>query len=144
MSLNQNGFDFTNTSSGDPWDTGTLFAETDFDLRLITSDFVGVKGEAVIADQPKGRVLACDVIFRDYPTRADLDTDLVNLASQAGQLNGTLTQVLPSDGDNPPSTFPNCVFLGVQWDPPGPFWDGSGQHGWCLFGRLRWRQTDRN
>lgn len=139
MSINQNGYTFTNSVSGNPWDTGILVAETDFDLAVIQSKFMGVQGEALITDQPKGRFLTCDVAFRDYPYRTDLDNDLLSLAAQAGQLTGTLEQVLATDTYQ----FPNCTFLGVFWEPPGPFYDGSGQHGWCLFGKLRWRQTNR-
>lgn len=134
MSLTHDGFAFFSH------DHGLVTAETDFEMEVITGQFMGVLGESHLIDEPKGRLLGCDITFTDYSDYSDLEDDMLTLASKAGRLTGTLTQTIGSDS----TTFAKCTFLGLTQSPRGAFFDGSGVHGWTLFARLHWRQRNRS
>jgi hypothetical protein len=132
--LSQDGFYFLGL------DHGLVTPETDWDFNVIASNFMGILGEAHILDEPKGRNLNCELIFNEYNSRYDLYSDLLTINQQVSYLVDDLTVTIGGDV----TVFPQCTFLGILTDPKGPFLDGSGQNGWILFSRLRWRQRTWN
>lgn len=101
---------------------------------------MGVLGESHLIDEPKGRNLICEITFQNYATHDLLKADLDTLAAKSGKLTGTLSITLAGNT----TTYAKCTYVGVVIAPPGPFFDGSGVHGWVAFAALQWRQRNRS
>lgn len=131
MSLSQDAFSFLNAPH-------LPVVGGRFDLPITVGQFFGVRGESHIIGEPYGRDLSCEITLQNYATIALLEAALHHYAIRAGRLTGTLTETLGGFSRQ----FPKCTFLGFE---PGsePFVDGSGVHGWVMFGRLLWRQRQR-
>jgi len=118
---------------------GLITAIGPHDLPIAVGQFFGVEGESHIVGKRYGRHLVCEVTFSSYASRQALQAALDVMSSYAGSLTGTVTQTI--GGDTVP--FADCTFLGFEPSSPA-FYEGSGVHGWVMFGALRWRQRMPN
>lgn len=118
---------------------GMITAIGPHDLPIAVGKFFGVVGESHIVGSRYGRDLVCDVTFSGYANRAALQTALDLMSDYNGALTGTVIQNISSDI----TLFNECTFLGFEPARPA-FLEGSGVHGWVMFGRLRWRQRRPN
>ncbi len=104
-----------------------------FQRPVSTKTWYGVAGALTLIGANTVRECVVEATMTNYPTLVNFEnavTVMVNAMDNA--LRGTLY----IDG----IPYPRCVFFG--WEPAAPpFYDGSGQHGWTQFGRLRWVQT---
>lgn len=93
----------------------------------------GVAGALTLVGANTLRECVVEGTLTNYPTLVNFENaQTVMVEATDNALKGTLN----IDGIQ----YPRCLFLG--WEPAAPpFWDGSGQHGWTQFGRLRWQQT---
>ena len=93
----------------------------------------GVKGALTLVGANTVRECIVDGTMTNYPTYTNMENaNETMLAALDAALKGTLN----IDGIQ----YPRCLFLG--WEPSAPaFYDGSGQHGWTQFVRLKWQQT---
>lgn len=130
--LSHDGFTFTHRH-------GLIVPEGPPEPQIVVGRFFGVDGEAHIVGGTWGRELFCEYTLDGYNGRFELYDALGILESRIGVLTGDLT--IDIDGDI--VVWPDCTFLGFRPIPSGPFLDGSGVHGWTLFGQLMWRQRRR-
>lgn len=98
---------------------------------LIIGAFNGVLGVSIIADESKEQPISCRCVLQDYDTLAELETSIDALRFQQGKLSGTLSVT-----GNLAREYQRCTF--VAFDVERIFYDGSGVHDWCCFGRLTW------
>lgn len=103
------------------------------ELPISVGRFPAVKGTSHLIGQLQDRPLECQYILKGYEDPEDLQDVLDEIDGKAGELTGTLTET-----GNYGQTYENCTFIG--FDRGIPFKDGSGQHDWCVEGRLRWIQ----
>lgn len=103
----------------------------DFDFKESVNTYWGLTGGTVNYSPPETRILTIDVTIRGFTTQTLLLQSIAVLRSRITRLGGTLTV----DG----IAWPQCAFIG--FDTKGPqFFDGSGYHGWCRQGTLKFRQ----
>lgn len=108
---------------------GTL-KESPWEQPVGVQSYFGVIGEQHLVGRIQGRDLEIDIMLFNAANEAALRTATTAIAAQQG-LSGTLTV----NG----LTWGNVRFVGFT-PSEAPFLDGSGQHGWCVRGVLRFRQ----
>lgn len=108
-----------------------------WDAQIVQEAFFGVSGEAHLVGFTGGRDLICNYDIIGALTSTLLGQQLVAIDQVILQLTGDLTI-----NGNIVGVYPKCTFLGYERAPM--FFDGSGVNGWCVFGRLRWRQRNQN
>ena len=92
----------------------------------------GVKGALTLVGANTVRECTTEVTLTNYASYQLMEYDIqVMVVYTDNALSGTLN----FDG----ILYPKCLFLGYEQSAPA-FYDGSGQHGWTQFGRLRWLQ----
>ncbi len=92
----------------------------------------GVKGALALVGANTTRDMSTDCTMTNYPLYELLEQDIQTMVIYTDNaLSGTLN----FDG----ILYPKCLFLGYEPGAPA-FYDGSGEHGWTQFGRLRWLQ----
>jgi hypothetical protein len=107
----------------DPWD-----------MPIQSFQVPGLYGVAHLIDKTKGRHLSCYLRYQGFETYALLEEGLANLDG----VNGTLTGNVYFTGTLA-GVFPRCTFLGFERTMPIKY-DGSGENGWWVEGRLHWIQ----
>lgn len=98
---------------------------------LIQSQFNGVYGIGIIADESKVQQVWCRAWIEGYESVALLQAAVDAIQLKQGQLTGTLTVSGPAAIE-----VPKCTF--AAFDPERPFFDGALVHGWVCRGRLVW------
>lgn len=98
---------------------------------LIVSQFNGVYGVGIIADESKGQTIWCRAWIEGFETLALCMAAVDAIQLQQGQLTGTLNVSGPAA-----MQIEKCTF--ASFEPERPFYDGSLQHGWVCRGRLAW------
>jgi hypothetical protein len=104
-----------------------------WDAQVVAEQFFGVAGEAHLIGATGGRDLICPYDILGAGSSTLLGAQLVALDAVILQLTGDL-----AISGNIAGVYPKCTFLG--YERASMFFDGSGVNGWCVFGRLRWRQ----
>jgi hypothetical protein len=132
MSLTHDGYTFGGSSFH-----GDIIPQGSWDPQLVAEQFFGVAGEAHIFGATGGRDLICEYDLTGFASSTLLGNQLVQIDTKILLLQGTLTI-----NGNIFGTYPKCTFLGYERLPM--FFDGSGVNGWCVFGRLRWRQRGQS
>ena len=128
MALEQNDYDFGGSNLH-----GIVHPSQPADLPITIGRFFGVRGESHLLGRTYGRPLECEYLLSDFDDPADLKNLLVSMDLKVGELTGDLAQT-----GNWSQTFGDCTFIGFERGIP--FFDGSGEHGWCVEGRLKWIQ----
>lgn len=131
MSLSHDSFTFGGSSLH-----GDIVPQGSFQPQLLTEEYFGVKGEAHLIGETGGRSLTCDYTLSGFASAALLQTAIENINAKIGELTGTL-----SVSGNMTLTFAGCTFVGFEHQ--AKFLDGSGVNGWCVHGRLHWRQREQ-
>ena len=93
----------------------------------------GLIGSTHLLDYRKSRSLSIEIRAHGYSSYANLNTALEALDA----LNQTLTGSVVLSGALV-ATHANCTFMGFKRGTPR--FDGSGNNGWWIEGRLHWIQ----
>jgi hypothetical protein len=107
----------------DPWD-----------MPIQTFQVPGLYGVAHLIDKTKGRHLSCMIRYQGFSSYYDLEVNLAGVDA----VNGTLTGTVFFEGVLSCS-YPKCTFIGFERMSQIKY-DGSGQNGWWIEGRLHWIQ----
>jgi len=94
----------------------------------------GVYGVAHLIDATKERRLSCYLRWQGYASYFDIETALAAIDAYNGVCVGDVFFEGSLTG-----TFPKCTFLGFDRTSEIKY-DGSGQNGWWVEGRLHWIQ----
>lgn len=105
-----------------------------WDMPIQSFQVPGVLGVAHLIDKTKSRHLSCEMRFQGYSSYANLESALASLDAYNGVLKGTVYFTGTLAG-----SFPKCTFLGFERTNRSRY-DGSGQNGWWIEGRLHWIQ----
>lgn len=97
----------------------------------------GVIGVSQLLDYRKERQLSCDLRIHGYSDYASIAAALETIDSNNQTITGRvfMTGTLVMNYDN-------CTFMGFSRGPIK--YDGSGNHGWWVEGRLHWVQRSPN
>jgi len=112
----------------------------DYDMNIVTGQFMGVNGESHLIDETKGRVLSCTVMMTGYTTQSEIKSAIATIRAKKGKLTGTLTQDI---GEATSQIYNDTTF--ISFETQEPFYDGKRNttDKWCCKGRLTWRQRKR-
>jgi hypothetical protein len=108
---------------------GTL-EESPWDQPVAVQGYFGILGEVHLVGRNQGRDLSLQIMLFNGANEATLRTVTNGIGAVQG-LSGMLT--INS------LTWPNVRFVGFT-PSEAPWWDGSGQLGWCVRGTLKFRQ----
>jgi hypothetical protein len=105
-----------------------------WDYARAIQSYFGTIGEYHLLGGGRGRELSAWMQFTGYASHSGLLSALTTLQGNTGEA-GTVTITIGADS----GTFTNCTFDGFTPEED-PWVDASGQNGWNLRGRLKWRQ----
>lgn len=98
----------------------------------------GVVGSAHLVHARTSRPLSCSYRIHGYATRALAEAALRAIDALTDTLFGTVSNTVSGDT----VTWENCTFMGYERGEIR--YDGSGEHGWWVEGRLNWIQRVPN
>lgn len=124
MTVSLGAFNFYNPSHG-------TLKEYPWDLPVSTQAYFGIIGELNLIGRVQGRDMELEIMLFNAADEEVLRTATNGIGFKQG-LYGTLM----ING----LTWPQVIFVGFM-PSEAPFYDGSGQLGWCLRGTLRFRQV---
>jgi len=104
------------------------------DMPIQTFQVPGLTGVAHLIDKPKGRHISCYIRYQGFSSYYDLEVNLAGLEAVTGTLSGTVF----FEGTLACS-YPKCTFVSFERTSKIQY-DGSGQNGWWVEGRLHWIQ----
>ena len=119
---------------------GTLHGamnEGPWNMPIQTLSVPGAIGVSHLIDETKERQLSCPFRIHGYASYALCKAALDAVDAVNGKLTGTVTIT-----GTLASTYTNCTFIG--FDRGQIKYDGSGQNGWWVEGRLVWIQRSRS
>jgi len=130
-------YQFYNEDGGDYFHFGNyhgVMVSDPFNQPIQTFQIPGVYGVAHLVDRTKDRHLSCEHRIQGFASYYDLEVNLSTIDAVNGSLFGDVFFEGVLAG-----TYYRCTFIGFERTSTIKY-DGSGQNGWWVEGRLHWIQ----